>query len=140
MSNKASRAFTLIEVMVSVMIISVVITALIQMFSNNTHLFSQLKKQATTNAYASLFLSNHDYGFESKNVHLDTVLSDFKVEGELRKTLKNTQVKILYQRVKQIDIRKNDDEKSHANLAFEIGKSILKLNDSSIALMRIRME
>ncbi|MBU1927967.1 prepilin-type N-terminal cleavage/methylation domain-containing protein, partial [bacterium] len=33
------RGFTLIEVMVAVMIISVVILGLLQLFANNTHIF-----------------------------------------------------------------------------------------------------
>lgn len=126
--------------MVSVMIIAVVITALIQMFANNTHLFSQLTKQAKINPYISLFISNHDYGFESKNVHFDNLLSDFKLEDELKEELKSVHVKILYQKLKQIDIRRSDDEQSNSTMIFEIGKTVLKMNDSSIALMRIRTE
>lgn len=140
MTNRISKAFTLIEVMVAVMIISVVITALIQMFANNTHIFSQITKQSKINPYASLFISNHDYGFESKNIHLDKLVSDFRLESALAKELRNTQVKVLYQKIKQIDMRKSDDEKSNSNMTFEVGKTILKMNDSSIALMRIRLE
>lgn len=140
MTSKTSHAFTLIEVMVAVMIISVVITALIQMSANNNHIFSQLIKQANINPYASLFISNRDYGFESKSIHLDDLVSDFRLENALTKELRDTQVKVLYQKLKQIDMRKNDDEKSNSNIIFEIGKTVLKMNDSSIALVRIRME
>ncbi len=42
--HRARAAFTLVEVMVSVMIISVVIMALIEMHGNSTHLFTNIKK------------------------------------------------------------------------------------------------
>lgn len=140
MNNRARSAFTLIEVMVAVMIISVVIAALLQMFANNTHIFSQITKQAKINQYASLFISNRDYGLESKNIHLDDLVSDFKLESNLAKELRDTKVKVIYQKVDQIDMSESDDKESTSSMIFEIGKTVLKINDSSIALLRVRME
>jgi prepilin-type N-terminal cleavage/methylation domain-containing protein len=134
------KAFTLIEVMVAVMIISVVIAALIKMFANNTHIFSQLTKQAKINQYASLFISNPDYGLEEKNIHLDDLVTDFKPESNLAKELRDTKVKILYQKLEQIDLSESDQQDSNSSMIFEIGKTVLKMNDSSVALIRIRME
>ncbi|MFA6196183.1 MAG: type II secretion system protein [Sulfurimonas sp.] len=154
MCKKTRRAFTLIEVMVAVMIISVVILALLQMFANNTHIFSQLTKQAKINQYASLFLANPDYGFETKSVSLNELVSDFKVNDALNSELKNSKVEIVYQKTEQIDMSEYDDknrekeklelnkeDKSvNSSMIFEIGKTVLKTDKSSIALFRLRLE
>lgn len=140
MNKRARCAFTLIEVLVAVMIISVVIAALLKMYSNNSHIFSQLTKQVKINQYASLFISNRGYGLESKNIHLDDLVSDFKLERELAKELKDTKVKILYQKVEQIDMSENNDEDSDSSMVFEIGKTVLNINDASTAFLRLRME
>jgi len=95
----AKEAFTLIEVMVSVMIISVVIMALIEMFSNNTHLFSYIKKQTTITQYTSFFISNKEYGFQNKDVTLNDLLRDFNLDDTLRRELKNSKTKVLYQKL-----------------------------------------
>ena len=154
MCKRAKRAFTLIEVMVAVMIISVVILALLQMFANNTHIFSQLTKQAKINQYASLFLANSDFGFETISVYLDDLVSDFKVNDALISELKNSKVEIVYQKIEQIDMSEYDDKNRekeklelskenktvNSNMIFEIGKTVLKTDKSSIALLRLRLE
>ena len=156
MCKRAKRAFTLIEVMVAVMIISVVILALLQMFANNTHIFSQLTKQAKINQYASLFLANPDYGFETKSVSLNELVSDFKVNDALNSELKKSKVEIVYQKIKQIDMSEYDDKNRekekeklepskenqtvHSNMVFEIGKTVLKTDKSSIALLRLKVK
>lgn len=129
--------------MVAVMIISVVILALLEMFANNTHIFSQLTKQAKINQYASLFLANPDYGFETKSVSLDDLVSDFKVNDALSSELKNSKVEIVYQKVKQIDMseyQEKEKETVNSNMIFEIGKTVLKTDNSSIALLRLRVK
>ncbi len=154
MCKRAKRAFTLIEVMVAVMIISVVILALLQMFANNTHIFSQLTKQAKMNQYASLFLANPDYGFETKHVNLDDLVSDFKVNDAINSELKKSKVEIVYQKIKQIDMSEYNDKNRekeklepskenqtvHSNMVFEIGKTVLKTDKSSIALLRLKVK
>jgi prepilin-type N-terminal cleavage/methylation domain-containing protein len=151
MHKKDRSAFTLIEVMVAVMIISVVILALLEMFANNTHIFSQLSKQKKINQYASLFIYNPDYGLETKSIHMDDLVSDFKIDDDLRRELKNIKVELLYQEVatidmseykdKKEDLRQNSDDKEmNSNIIFEIGKTVLKTKDASMALLRLRIE
>ena len=78
------RGFTLIEVMVAVMIISIVIMGLLQMYSNNTHIFSAIKKQIKTNQYVSFLVSSDDYGFENKDIYLYDLVKDFDFESDLK--------------------------------------------------------
>lgn len=140
--NKNLRdAFTLIEVMVAVMIISVVIMALIEMFANNTHIFMSLKKQTKTNQYSSLLISNQNYGFEDKNIYLDDLVSDFNLENDLRRELKEIKTKVIYQELQTIDTAEQDlEEDTNASIVFEVGKSTIKFEDSSIAMLRLRIQ
>ena len=140
---QARRAFTLIEVMVSVMIISVVIMALLQMNANNTHIFSATKKQLKTNQYLSFLIANKDYGFEDKNIYLDDLIQDFEVENDLRRELKRIKVAIVYQELESIDLSEdmNDtQESSNSVIVLEIGKSVLKTKDDSSSMMRLRIK
>ena len=135
-------AFTLIEVMVAVMIISVVIMALIQMYANNTHIFSSMKKQTKINQYSSLLISNDNYGFENKNIDLHDLVDDFDLEYKLRRELKGTKAKILYQELETLDMSEQDsDEEIEASsgMVLEIGKSIIQTQESSTALLRFRI-
>ena len=149
------EAFTLIEVMVAVMIISVVILALIEMFSNNSHIFSSFNKKTKTNQYASFFISNPVYGFEKKSLNMYDLISDFKLESDLIRELKLVKVDLLYQEIERIDMSEFEDDKDTDNeeeqyydeekevnsaIVFEIGKSIIKLQDSSTGLLRLRVE
>lgn len=140
---QARRAFTLIEVMVSVMIISVVIMALLQMNANNTHIFSATKKQLKTNQYISLLIGNKDYGFEDKSIYLDDLIRDFELEDDLRRELKSTNVAILYQELESIDLsddKNNTQKSSNSGIVLEIGKSVLKAKDDSSSIMRLRIK
>lgn len=137
---RGKNAFTLIEVMVAVMIISVVIMALLEMQGNSAHIFSKLTSQIKISQYASLFISNPDYGFEKKSVDLDDLLNDFKLEDDLRRELKNIKVKVVYEELELLDMSESDDDEVSSSLVLEIGKTILKVNDSSTALVRFRIQ
>ena len=137
------EAFTLIEVMVAVMIISVVIMALIQMYANNTHIFLSLKKQTKVNQYASLLIANEKYGWESDETNLYELIDGFSVEDDLRRELKNIKVKLLYQELQTLDMSEEDvyeEGAENSGVVFEIGKSIIKSTDSSTAMIRFKIQ
>ncbi|MDX1808589.1 MAG: prepilin-type N-terminal cleavage/methylation domain-containing protein [Sulfurospirillaceae bacterium] len=136
--DKSRAAFTLIEAMVAVMIISVVVIALFQMHSNNTHVFSLIKKQSRTNQYASFLIAHDDYGFENKNIHLSDLLKDFRLEDKLRIQLKNTKATLIYQKLQQVDLSKQKDT-DNLDMFLEAGKSVLKVDGSSTSLLRLRI-
>lgn len=155
--HKGRSAFTLIEVMISVVIISTVIMALIKLFANNTHIFASLQQKNETSQYLSFFMSNSNYGFEDDKISLDDLVTDFDLESDLRRELKNTKVELLYQELDSIDMSEFDgtDEENEnfyaedveeevkeasSDLVFEIGKSVLKTENSSSALLRIRLQ
>ena len=151
--RKAREAFTLIEVMVSVVIISTVIMALIELFANNTHIFSSIEKKNQTGQSLSFFMGNYDYGFKNEKTTLYTLLEDFDLESDLRRTLKDTKVEIVYQELDSIDmseldgsseededIDEEETQENNSNLVFLIGKTVIKSEDSSSGLLRITIE
>ena len=142
------KAFTLIEVMISVVIISVVIAALIQMFANNTHIFSSLSTKSKINSYISLFVANEEYGLRDKELSLYDLVRDFKLESELREELRDTKVEVVYKELDSIDMGGFDEDpgldkagesQGDSGLVFEIGRSTLKMKDSSVSLLRVNL-
>jgi len=156
--RKGRTAFTLIEVMIAVVIISIVIMALLELFANNTHIFSTLEKQNRSNQSLSYLMNNQDYGFEDDKLTLYDLLADFDVENDLRMKLKSTKIEIVYQELDSIDMAEYDpsedednpindeeidqreQEKGSSSLIFEIGKSVIKSEDSSASMIRIRIQ
>ena len=127
-----SKAFTLIEVMVAVLIISLVIMALLQMRGNSSHMLMNINKQIKVNQFNSFLISNNDYGFESKSTTLDRLLSEFSMENNLRRELKKIKVKIKYQELETINM--------DSNIIFEIGKVVLKVDEESTSVVRLRLQ
>lgn len=143
---KNKNAFTLIEVMVAVMIISVVIIALIQMYANNTHIFISLKKQTKTNQYSSFLIGNEKYGFEDKSISMDDLVDDFDLRDELRRKLKNIKLNVVYKEVDRIDLSESESESEDIQntqsptMVLEVGKTILQTDIFSSSLTRFRIQ
>jgi len=131
--KKSKNAFTLIEVLVSVMIISVVIMALITMHSNTTHLYERLKQNIKINQIETFFISVYDHGFNKESIYVYDILQDFKVDDDLRRKLKNIKVEISY---KKMNLFKTDT----AQDIFELGHTTIKLNNQKISLIRIKSQ
>jgi len=148
-------AFTLIEVMVAVMIVSVVIAALLQMQGNASHKFFQIKQMMDNSQYSSFLLSNADkYGFESSSTDMRTLLDDFELESDLRRKLNAMKLKIEYEELMRIDTNEmlEDTEEGvsqeldlqnntgSSGVIFEIGKTLLQGEDFSNSLIRVRVQ
>ncbi len=140
---KSKKAFTLMEVMVAVIIISVVIMALLEMQGNNSHMFTRFSSQIKITQYSSFLISNKDYGFEKDSVYLDDLLSEFRVEDDLRRELKEIKAEIVYEELDRIDMSESDEDdegESNSSIIFEIGKTILNVNDQSTVVMRFKIQ
>ncbi|MDF1883047.1 prepilin-type N-terminal cleavage/methylation domain-containing protein [Sulfurimonas sp. SAG-AH-194-C21] len=147
--NFNHKAFTLMEVMVAVMIVSVVIAALLQMRGNTTHKFFGIKEMMKTNQYNSFILSHgNGYGFEKSNTDMYRLIEDFDVENDLRRKLKAIKVELNYVELDVIDTSEyedsGDDEESEtkgsSGIIFEIGKTSLKTKDFKGSLIRIKIQ
>jgi prepilin-type N-terminal cleavage/methylation domain-containing protein len=154
--SSAKSAFTLIEVMIAVVIISTVIMALIQMYANNIHIFSSLKAKTDITQYGSSLLENPEIGFEKKETNLYALLDGFDVADDLRHHIKDVKVKVVYQEFQTIDLSEfNGDEEQNnttedgsipteeqtgTNMLLEIGKTTLKFDDGATSIMRIQLK
>ena len=142
--NRSRKAFTLIEVMVAVMIISVVIAGLIQMYANNTHIFTSFKNQTVINQYSSFLVANKNYGSEDKRTDIYALVDTFKVKDELRRELKDQKVEIIYKELARMHLdESNDDEYDKdeiADLRLEVGESVIKTKDSSFSFIRFKLQ
>ena len=155
---KHSKAFTLIEVMVSVMIISVVISALLQLFATNAHTFASVEAKIQHTNRTSLILGSKIYGYEKKSVDLAELVKDFNIDDTLRRKLKKEKIKIIYTEVTTIDfddaaesiseaedVPEGEDEgvitdASAAASSLEVGKTTVKLNGESSAFLRVKLQ
>ena len=138
------------------MIISVVIAALIQMGGNSSYTFSKIKTDSNIGQYASLLINSQKYGFKDDTMSLDKLTNEFRPDAQLRRRLKAQKVKIIYTKLESIDMSEFDAEKSeldgagdttedeqkqvNSNIVFEIGKTTLKMNDTSTSLLRLRLQ
>jgi prepilin-type N-terminal cleavage/methylation domain-containing protein len=121
--------FTLIEVMISVLIISLVIMAIFTMKSNNTFLVQRSQTQKSIQGYQTLLLSNTENGFTKENISLDKLIEKFHVTDDLRRELKSQKVSLFYDNLTAIDTNET---------FFELGKTTLKNAITSSSLIRLR--
>jgi len=96
-----TKAFTLIEVLVSVTILAVVATGLLQISTNSKHNFSFLKEKSEFSRLASIALVHNDQKYHNKEMALfDFLRDDYdNIEDELRNYLKKTKVKYTHEEV-----------------------------------------
>ena len=155
---KRTNAFTLIEVLVSVMIISVVIGALLELFSTNSHSFSSVQNKILQTHKTSLLLGNPVYGYEKKTVDLAELLKDFNLDNDLRRKLKREKVTIVYTEVTSVnfddaaesiaEIQKDENinneavetESGAATNSLEVGRTTLKLGEQSSSFLRVKLQ
>lgn len=141
--GRNKNGFTLIEVMVSVIIISTVIMALLVMRGNSSHMFMNFSNKLELNQYLSFLTSNTKPNGDTNTTTIENILSDFNINNNLRKKLKDIKVKIIYQELNQIDLSKNSDKNSENNNSdtiFEINKMILKTDKTSTSLLRLNTQ
>lgn len=152
-----TRAFTLLEVAISAMIISVVIGAMLQIFSNNSNYFSGFEKKLDVTWASTLLLGNQDIGFDDKTEELKSLVSSTDMRMDFIQYLDDTEAKITYQVIMLIDsmdIQESIDERSEEEgdeysstedassdgINLEIGKTIFNVNDTSTYMIRIRTQ
>jgi len=122
------KAFTLMEVMVAVMIVSLVVGALFKLRGDTSHLFMKLQQEQKQSSLSSLLLWNRDYGLENSKTNLYTLVEDFFLDDDLRRELKNLPISIQFHRIKRVEIN---------GFNLEIGQSTLKTKNFEVSLQRV---
>ena len=132
------KAFTLIEVMVAVMIVSVVIATLLKMQGESSHKLGNIKAMLQGAPYSSLLLyTPNRLGFESSSTNLKELLSDFDVESNLKRKLASAKASLEYEELERLDMSELDENAS--GLVFEVGISKFESQNFENSLVRIRM-
>lgn len=122
MRKKIQRdGFTLLEVMIAVMILSVVIMALLQMYANGAHIFKSVNIKSQTNQYISFLTGNEKYSLQNDTFSLERLVEEFEIEDELRRELRDIKVELLFEDIK--------NTKSSSIAEFEITKVVLKTSN-----------
>ncbi len=152
------KGFTLIEVLVAVMIISVVISALLQLFANNSYTFSSVHQKILQTNMSSLLLGNEIYGYEDKKMDLSELVKDFNVNDDLRRKLKDKKIEIIYTEVTSFNFDDaaeslaeaeeesgdNDEglvtETSEVANTLEIGRTTIKIDNESSSFLRVKFQ
>lgn len=149
------KAFTLVEVLIAVVIISIVIAAQLQLFSNNGKLFERMRTKIDNALLLTLILGDDTVGFEDSKLFLDELVKPFNVDDALRQRLKAQNSELFYQEVKRIEAgdvaEQGDDtvsdeeaaqneEKGQNSAALVIGKSILRSEGGSSTVLRIELQ
>jgi len=127
------KSFTLMEVMVSVVIIFVVIGSIQQIASKSGLLFPRFHKQIESIWISSLFLGDEKYGFEDDSLFLDELLEGFEVEDDFRQQLKKIKTDITYTELlrfnsSELEESSEDEiiEDNAQDISLEIGRTSYK--------------
>ncbi len=140
------------------MIISVVISALLQLFANNSHTFSSVHQKILQTNMSSLLLGNEIYGYEDKKMDLSELVKDFNINDDLRRKLKDKKIEIIYTEVTSLNFDDaaeslaeaegesgdNDEglvtETSEVANSLEIGRTTIKIDNESSSFLRVKFQ
>lgn len=135
-----NRAFTLVEVIVAVVIISVVGLSLLKINANHTNIFKFSLDRIDVNQLASFYVNNYDPNLEMRDYSiLELIKSKYPEikDDEIRKYL--DEVKISIKEDEEVDelnlfeddSRAEDESKSEAYKNFENNPKMSKDDDSN---------
>ena len=98
------NAFSLMEVIISIVILSVVMITLLQIKTDNIHLVSKSEQKIKLNDYILLAIDFSDKNMTIKNEDID-IYKNFKYENEyVRNELKDIKVSIKDEKIQSVSI------------------------------------
>ena len=133
---RCRSAFTLIEVMISVIVITSVVMALYVMQGNAAYAFTSYKERAELNQYLSFLIASDKYGHQRDRSHVERLVEDFALEDSIKRELRTINIELDYKLIETIDASEIDE--SMSQVVFEVGKSSVELGDRVVWLIRLR--
>ena len=107
------KAFTLMEVMVAVVILSVMSLTLLQVRNNNTHLNSYFLNKNKASSLISIVSPYYGASSHNKNLHLDSkIQQNFKIDDMTRVYLKTFDFLYTNKVISTIDLLEDTSENS----------------------------
>jgi competence protein ComGC len=136
MINRDKKSFTLVEVLISITIISIVGLALLKLNANSTKMINYLSEKSGTNEHISLFAVNLNEDLHNKKKSLYEIIEKkYNIRNDdVRKALKNKEYNIKYKEISVTNLLEEDvednelvdenanDEESQASLILTISK------------------
>ncbi len=117
------KAISLVEVLVSVMLISVVIVSLLQIKENNLYFLDKSKETIKNTSYISLIALEDDTKLRNRNVYLSQKIK-FD-DDEIRRKIKRIKVKVKDKMLQPIEF--SDDEYT---VQINIKRTSLTIDDN----------
>jgi prepilin-type N-terminal cleavage/methylation domain-containing protein len=108
--EKKKSAFTLIEVIVSVSIVSIIVLGAMKLQDRNREMAIYIKKRGENELDNSLFLTSEIFKYnKSKKSAYDILIDEFKLNDESKNILKEIKKSINISEDTEIPIKMNDD-------------------------------
>lgn len=151
------KAFSLIEVMVAVILISIVIAALLQLFGTNSRFLGRMEERSSQTIRSTLLLGIKERGFEERKTELSALVEDFELDDDLRRRLKRRAALLDYQADLQLDdttlgttesLSSEEanqtgealPEEESALFVLEIGRTLFTVDEERTAWTRLRLQ
>ena len=128
------KAFTLLEVVVAVMILSIVATALLQLYAGNTRYFGRMQSSGATGLDATLLLGNAPEG--SASVRVDRLIAPFATDETLRRASAQRTIAVRHRLVRQI--RPGSHGSASWVPAVEIDECVVGPEEARVRVYRLR--
>jgi len=144
-----TKAFTLVEVLISVMILAVVGTGLLQISTNSKHNFEFLKQKSKFSRLASIAFIHNDQKYHHKDMSLyDFLRDDYpNLDDDLRKYLKDIKVSYSHEEFstfsplsednKTTDNNDNPEEENQIDLTIVYDKIVVSDKKNSTFAYKI---
>ncbi len=126
MKPQSKKALSLVEVLVSIMLISVIIVSILQMKENNLHFLQKGEAGANNNAYISLVSLEKTTKLDNSKIYLNNKI-DFK-DDDIRRKLKKIKIDKEEEMLEPI-VYSLDDYSLEIKIkksTFSIGKEVTK--------------
>lgn len=126
------KAFTLMEVIIAVSLLSVVMLSLFQVKGNNIFILEKSKENKKQNEYLSLVMDSTEYSKRNENVYLDKYFNI--LDDDIRREFKEIKIKIKDEILEEKDVIYDDilfkigQYKTTFSLEKGISKNIYRFN------------
>ncbi len=118
------KALSLVEVLIAIVLLTVIISVILQIQQNNIFFLEKFKNNSLYNSYISLIVTSNENKLRNENIYLSDKVN--LNDDDIRKEFKEIKINIKDIEDKDIDLPKNDYIKT-----AKIIKSIYTIEDKS---------
>lgn len=134
----SKKAFTLIEVLISVSIISIIVAAFLNIEQESKFLIDKNVKKIAATHLSSIVLLNTDQKDDKSDLYLYDLLKGFDLKDDLIKFLKSKKVHISFDLYKTIGDDENSSEENKS-VMLNIYKQTANIDGNVVSIYRISL-